>query len=61
MMTASETDTEEFDNKIEDNSAILTVTTSSTDTMIKQDSRDPDFHFNYSNSIEDSVVIIFNV
>ncbi|KAK0166771.1 hypothetical protein PV327_004258 [Microctonus hyperodae] len=56
MMTASETDTEEFDNKIEDNSAILTVTTSSTDTMIKPDSRDPDFHSNYSNSIEGSVI-----
>ncbi|KAK0073474.1 hypothetical protein PV325_009681, partial [Microctonus aethiopoides] len=57
MMTASETDSEEFDNKRDDNSAILTVTTSSTDTaIIKQDSRDPDFHSNYSNSIEDSVI-----
>lgn len=55
MMTASETDTEDFDSKATDNSAILEISTMSTSGITKQESRDPDLS-NYSTSVEGSVV-----
>lgn len=65
MMTASETDTEDFDIKSSnDNSAILEVSTISTGTIPKQEFRDPDYisNSNYSTSVEGSVVSLnFNL
>lgn len=55
-MTASETETEDLENKRDtEDTAVLEVSSMATSGIVKPD-RDPDFLSNYSTSVEGSVV-----
>ncbi|XP_034941300.1 sorting nexin-30-like [Chelonus insularis] len=56
MMTASEIDTEDFDSKTTDNSAIIEVSSTTTSSVIKQHSNDRDYISNYNTGNEDSII-----
>lgn len=57
MMTASETEGEDFEKKqSNEGTAILEVSSMATSGIVRPDVRDPDFLSNYSTSVEGSVV-----
>ncbi|XP_043289848.1 sorting nexin-30-like [Venturia canescens] len=57
MMTASETESEDFEKKqSNEETAILEVSSMATSGIVRPDVRDPDFLSNYSTSVEGSVI-----
>lgn len=58
MMTSSETEVDNLEEKAMEDSAVLEVSSMAVGGLIKQESRDPDFLSNYSTSVEGSVVRI---